>query len=287
MGLFGGLFGGAQCLLGFHEWREWAYSTPANCSQTRTCRRGCGQTEKRVSHDWPGFTHVSDHSCEKARTCKRCSLVEKDKSLIIHNWSSFEYIKDGSCEQQRNCQRCSATEKRMADHVYSPWVYVGEGDCTETCECTRCHELRRRMRHQWGCWEFSSPTSCRKVKACRRCGEEEEQDKDEIQHQWGVWEFENPRSCQQVRFCRKCHEGREVKEPKWEDHDWSDPVRLDCRHTVSKCHRCGKQVRNNLPYGQEQHIFGPWTRRTEPGYLPSRKCEECGFSEVNRPSGGF
>lgn len=247
-GLLGGmfsLFGSAQCLAGFHDWKEWLYASPTQCTQTRSCRRGCGKTASRVAHVWP----------------------------------PFEYIADDSCEQLRKCSRCGEEETKTADHIYSPLEYVRDGDCTRTCECIRCDSQLSDVVHMWGPWRFASPTSCVRIRSCLRCPEFERH--YEVEHQWGVWEYEAPRSCDQVRFCRRCPEGRETKRASNRDHQWGEPERLNCYTLVRQCARCSETDNARLSSSEAEHVYGPWEREYDLA-IPKRKCRECNHVEVNR-----
>ncbi len=56
--------------------------------------------------------------------------------------------------------------------------------------------------HQWGCWTYLSPDSCRQERVCQHCQKRQTRTGT---HAWGPWGYVNlPDSWRQRRVCRRC-----------------------------------------------------------------------------------
>jgi hypothetical protein len=187
-------------------------------------------------HDFTSWSYSASDKCEQTRSCNRCN---KRENQTVHVWPEFAYISAGSCAQARCCTRCKSEEKRIAPHLWTKWAYTEEGECNQKRECLRC-----------------------------------ETEDVQIEHQWDIWQHEAPNSCVQIRFCRRCTTGREQKDTEFDDHQWTEPIRLDCHSTVQTCQRCREKHEERLSYNSKLHVYGPWERKPDGGRR--RVCRECG-----------
>ncbi|MFM8263805.1 MAG: hypothetical protein ACKN9S_16125 [Pirellula sp.] len=190
-------------------------------------------------HDFTEWSYLEADKCEQSRMCNRC---KKQDTQMVHQWPEFAYTSPGSCEQSRCCNRCRSEEKRVAPHGWSEWDYIEDDKCDQKHTCTRCMAVEKK-----------------------------------VTHQWGVWELEAPNSCVQVRFCRRCYTAREEKEPGFDDHQWTEPKRIDCNRTVQTCQRCRKKNEKRVSLNTELHVYGPW--ELQPGGGSRRVCQECGDTD--------
>jgi hypothetical protein len=190
-------------------------------------------------HNWTPWEFDRDRSCNQTSICQRkCS---KSRSRISHTWSNFEYILPKSCEQKRGCSRCDLEENRIAEHIWTQWSYL-------------------------------SPEKCDMSRICQRCGIED----DLVEHQWGVWEYESPTSCVQVRFCRRCAVGQEERYPERAEHQWGEPLKLDCYTATVNCVRCKET--DEFKLSPAEHLWSPWQKTSETDR--QRECVSCGEVEV-------
>jgi len=160
----------------------------------------------------------------------------------FHDFTEWSYLEADKCEQSRMCNRCRSEEKRVAPHGWSEWDYIEDDKCDQKHTCARCMAVEKK-----------------------------------VTHQWGVWELEAPNSCVQVRFCRRCYTAREEKEPRFDDHQWTEPKRIDCNRTVQTCQRCRKMNEKRVSLNAELHVYGPW--ELQPGGGSRRVCQECGDTD--------
>lgn len=188
-------------------------------------------------HDLSSWSYEPAKSCVQKRRCKRSGCLETE-SQTSHDWPAFKYVSEDSCEQQRQCHRCKEREKQTLHASWSEWTYLKPGKCDQSRKCGRCNGVEKTIEHVWEAWNYESPTSCA-----------------------------------QVRFCRRCND-KERKEPTEQDHQWGEPIRMNCRFEKIICGHCKKEKTNSLIFAQ--HVWGQWRQSSLHPDRLERRCSECG-----------
>jgi hypothetical protein len=153
-----------------HDWTEWSYERPADCAQTRTCRR-CGKLDRKIEHQQRIKQYMAETGCAVLWVCPRCGYAF-GASFIEHRWSDWSYTSPSSCEQVQICIRCGEKrEETLREYHLWEWSYTQPGSCHQVRTCTRCSEYEERAEHPWCGWQHDD---ARHWRSCTRCGRNEE-----------------------------------------------------------------------------------------------------------------
>jgi hypothetical protein len=120
-------------------------------------------------------------------------------------------------------------------HQWNEWEYVSDNSCKQLRTCIRCgNEQEREQAHIYGEWEYVSDNSCKQLRTCVRCGNEQER---EQAHIYGEWEYVSDNSCKQLRTCVRCGDKQE-REQAHIYGEWEYVSDNSCRQ-LRTCVRCG------------------------------------------------